>query len=88
MVHLGEKVQFKKKFNTSLFNHPLQIAEMAKAMGAEGIRVEDPKELSKALHRAMGINRPCVIEVMTDQDAIPPLGVRMATLEKFFQSGK
>lgn len=88
MVHLGEKVQFKKKFNTSLFRRPLQIAEMAKAMGADGVRVTNPTDLSNALQRALLIEKPCVVEVMTDQEAIPPLGVRMATLEKFFQNGK
>jgi acetolactate synthase-1/2/3 large subunit len=88
MVHLGEKLQFKDKFCTSMFRRPLEIAKMASAMGADGVRVEKPGDLSGALHRALFLDRPCVIEVMIDPNALPPLGARLATLEKFFQSDR
>ena len=48
-----------------------EYAEMAKAMGATGIKVEKPGEVNAALkqaHRENAEGKVCVIEVMTRQD--------------------
>jgi hypothetical protein len=42
MVCHGEKLQFKGKFSTGKFRYPLDIAGMARAMGAVGLSVEKP----------------------------------------------
>jgi acetolactate synthase-1/2/3 large subunit len=87
MVHLGETLQFKGKFCTSLFKRPLNVAQIAEAVGAQAFRVERGGELEQALHQALESGRPTVIDVHICPDAIPPTGMRLATLERFF-SGK
>lgn len=84
MVHMGETIQFKGKFNTALFNHPLQIAKIAEAMGARAIRVHEPGEVEQAVRYAIQANEPYVVEVMIDQESRPPSALRLETLEKFF----
>jgi thiamine pyrophosphate-dependent acetolactate synthase large subunit-like protein len=39
------------------------------------VRVEKPAELAPALQRAYGADRPVVIDVVTDIDALAPLAV-------------
>ncbi len=48
------------------------FAAIARSMGAEGIRVERPGEITPALEQALAAGRPCVVEVVTEQTAIPP----------------
>jgi acetolactate synthase-1/2/3 large subunit len=49
------------------------FAAIAEAMGAKGIRVEKPGELGSALDQAFSANRPCVVEVMTEINAVAPV---------------
>jgi acetolactate synthase-1/2/3 large subunit len=49
------------------------LAAIAESMGARGIRVEKPGEIPTALDQAFSANRPVVVEVMTDQDAVAPV---------------
>jgi acetolactate synthase-1/2/3 large subunit len=44
-------------------------------MGALGIRVEKPADFAPALAKAIAANRPVVIDVVTDIDALAPLAV-------------
>ena len=53
----------------------VNFATIADSMGAVGIRVEDPSELAAALGRGFEANRPVVIDVVTDIDALAPLAV-------------
>ncbi len=50
----------------------VNFARIAEDMGAVGIRVEDPKELPGALQRALKANRPVIIDVVTDIEAMAP----------------
>src|SRR5262245_18605756 len=50
------------------------FAAMGEAMGAKGIRVEKPGEISTALEQAFEAKGPCVIEVISDINAIAPWG--------------
>ena len=84
MVHLGETMQFKGKFNTALFNRPLDIAKIAEAQGALAFRAEKPGDVNRMVHAAIDANRPAVVEVIVDPEAKPPTGMRLQTLEKFF----
>jgi len=52
----------------------VSFAAVAETMGAKGIRVEKPGEINSALEQAFGSNRPCVIEVLSDINAIAPWG--------------
>jgi len=56
------------------YNH-VDFARLAEDMGALGIRIEKPSEIAGALERALKANRPAVIDVVTDIDALAPLAV-------------
>jgi acetolactate synthase-1/2/3 large subunit len=51
------------------------FAKIAEDMGALGIRVEKPDEIAPALKRALAANRPVVIDIATDIDALAPTAV-------------
>jgi acetolactate synthase-1/2/3 large subunit len=53
----------------------VNFARIAEDMGAVGIRVEKPGELGPAIERALKANRPVVIDVVTEIDALAPLAV-------------
>ena len=53
----------------------MNFARIAEDMGALGIRVEKPADFAGALEQALAANRPVVIDVVTDIDAIAPLAV-------------
>src|SRR5262245_37679890 len=53
----------------------VNFAKIAEDMGAVGIRVEKPGELGPALQRALKADRPVIIDVVTDMDALAPLAV-------------
>jgi len=51
------------------------FARIAEEMGALGIRVEDPKGLPAALAQGLAANRPVIIDVVTDIEALAPTAV-------------
>ena len=55
--------------------NPMNFARLAEDMGALGIRVENPDEITPALQRALAAGRPAVIDVATDIDALAPTAV-------------
>jgi acetolactate synthase-1/2/3 large subunit len=55
---------------------------IARAMGAEAIRVERERDLDAAIERAMAARGPFVVDVLVDPDEQAPLGGRLRSLEK------
>jgi acetolactate synthase-1/2/3 large subunit len=53
----------------------VNFARIAEDMGAVGIRVEKPGELGRAIEQGLKANRPVVIDVVTEIDALAPLAV-------------
>jgi acetolactate synthase-1/2/3 large subunit len=53
----------------------VNFARIAQDMGAIGIRVEKPDELAPALRQAYAADRPVVLDVVTDIEALAPLAV-------------
>jgi acetolactate synthase I/II/III large subunit len=53
----------------------VDFARIAAEMGALGIRVERPAEIGPAIARALEVDRPVIIDVVTDIDALAPLAV-------------
>jgi acetolactate synthase I/II/III large subunit len=51
------------------------FARLAEDMGALGLRVEKAADFAPALARALAANRPAVIDVVTDIEAIAPAAV-------------
>lgn len=54
------------------FNN-VNFAQIAKHMGAESIRVENPKDFTLALQKAIALNKCVILDVVTDVDALAPL---------------
>lgn len=54
------------------FTH-VNFAEIARSMGALGIRVEKPSELRSAFDQALSSGRPAVIDAVSDIEALAPL---------------
>ena len=48
------------------------FADVARAFGVEGIRVEQPDEIRPALERALSLNAPVVVDVVTDVEPRAP----------------
>jgi len=51
------------------------FARIAEDMGAIGIRVEQPKDIAPALAKALAADRPVILDVVTDIEALAPLAV-------------
>jgi acetolactate synthase-1/2/3 large subunit len=56
----------------------VNLAEVARGLGAFAIRVEDPRDLAGALKEAQNAGRVAVVEVVTDANSLPavPFGGR------------
>jgi acetolactate synthase-1/2/3 large subunit len=54
---------------------PMDFARLAGDMGAIGIRVEKPGDIAPAIARALKADRPVVIDVVTNIEALAPLAV-------------
>ena len=50
----------------------VDLADIARAFGCIGIRVEDPTQLPGVLGRALAAERPVVIDAVTDWRAVAP----------------
>ena len=53
----------------------MNFARLAEDMGALGIRVERASDIAPAFARALAANRPAVIDVVSDIEALAPLAV-------------
>jgi acetolactate synthase-1/2/3 large subunit len=61
--------------------YPVDHAAIARNCGCNGIRVTDPEQLNQALDAARASEVTTLIEVMTDENAFPPLTAYTAALE-------
>jgi acetolactate synthase I/II/III large subunit len=55
--------------------NPMNFAKLAEDMGALGIRVERASDIAPAFKRALAADRPVVIDVVCDIEALAPLAV-------------
>ncbi len=53
----------------------VDFAALAEEIGAIGIRVEKPADLAPAFDRALSAERPVILDVVTDIDALAPVAV-------------
>jgi acetolactate synthase I/II/III large subunit len=54
---------------------PVNHAAIAQACGLKGIRVERPQDIAAAIREAMAADTSVLLDVVTDPDAMPPVGV-------------
>lgn len=52
---------------------PVDHAAIARACGCQGVRIETPEGFAPALKAALAGNQVCVLDVMTDERAHPPV---------------
>jgi acetolactate synthase-1/2/3 large subunit len=52
--------------------HPTNLAQVAEGLGCPAIRVEHPAQIRPAIEMALERDRPLLIEVITDVEALPP----------------
>jgi sulfoacetaldehyde acetyltransferase len=62
---------FDGRFVASELANP-SFAAVARAMGADGIRVEHPDQIGDALRGAIGAGRPAVLELMLGDELAEP----------------
>jgi acetolactate synthase-1/2/3 large subunit len=68
----AENVKFRS--HTSAVNFaPVDHAAIARACGCNGVRIEDPAQLPAALQEARTSSKTTLIELMTDENAFPPI---------------
>lgn len=51
------------------------FAQLAETIGAMGLRVEKPEDLGPSIEKALDADRPVVIDVVTEIDALAPLAM-------------
>jgi acetolactate synthase-1/2/3 large subunit len=71
-IRQGQMAAYNKRVIGTEFNVRADFSAMARAFGAEGIRVKDCAEFRPAMERALNCGRPCVIDVITPTDPVPP----------------
>jgi acetolactate synthase-1/2/3 large subunit len=54
---------------------PVNHAAIAQACGLKGIRIERPEDIAAAIRGAMAADTSVLLDVVTDPDAMPPVGV-------------
>jgi acetolactate synthase-1/2/3 large subunit len=85
MVYQAEELQ--KKGGLESYDFPrLDIASLTKSLGAIGLRVTRPDEISDALEKVRKANKPAVIDVIIDPDEVSPLKKRIESIQKHMKA--
>lgn len=82
-VHHGQKMQYDGRTHGTEFR-PMDVASIARALGARGITVRRPEEAGPALKLALAAGGPAVLDVAPDSDEPPPILSRVRALDRFF----
>ncbi|MFC4810196.1 thiamine pyrophosphate-binding protein [Paenibacillus sp. GCM10023250] len=83
MVYHGHALQFKRT-HASFEQEPVDIAQMAAAMGIPSYRVEAMDDFREdAIHRLLAANGPAVLEIALKDNNTPPMGDRVKFLSSF-----
>jgi acetolactate synthase-1/2/3 large subunit len=72
-IREGQKAAYDRRIIGTEFTQRADFATMARAFGAEGIRAsESYSDLRDAVQHGLNCGKPCVIDVIIEQDAVPP----------------
>jgi acetolactate synthase-1/2/3 large subunit len=77
----AEDVKF-GRHTTACYFAPVDHAQIARACGCHGVRVERPSEYLPALREALAAEETTVIDVITDPHAYPPITMFDEKLER------
>jgi len=87
MVEHGDTLVTGRPVCPSRYRTPIDIAGMAQALGAVGLRVDAPGAFEEALRGAIQLRRPVVIDARIDPSEVPPtLRVRTDALRRMFEA--
>lgn len=70
MVEPGDASTVGRAVCPSRFRVPVDLAAMARSLGAVGLRVETPSGFEEALAVALRSDRPCVLDVLVDRSEV------------------
>jgi acetolactate synthase-1/2/3 large subunit len=77
----AEDVKFGRHTSAVRFA-PVDHAQIARACGCRGVRIERAADYLPALREALAADETTVIDVFTDPDAYPPITLFDGTLER------
>jgi acetolactate synthase-1/2/3 large subunit len=81
MVKHGQRLAGVEQIGCDL--PPTDFAALARALGAEGITIRSPGELSTLdVASMLARNGPTLLDVFIDPEEVPPMSVRMRVLGK------
>jgi len=72
LVHELQKFSLGENTVSTTFKE-INVAKIARGLGAESYRINEPGELSEILPKALNAGVPTVIEVIIDSDEVPPI---------------
>lgn len=84
-VYHGQKLQYDGRTHGVEFRR-MDVAAIARALGAEAFVVKRPRELRETFAAALRAKGPVVVDVWIDADEPPPLQSRVRSLEASFTS--
>ncbi len=93
MVRQWQDLFYGQRYSATVLDDAVDFVKLAKAMGAEGVRVETRKEFDAALERALSLGKPIVIDCQIDPDdkvwpmVAPGAAISEAFDEKDLESG-
>jgi acetolactate synthase-1/2/3 large subunit len=82
-VYHGQQLQYAGRTIGCDFKR-MDLAAVARALGADGISLSRPEEIGPALRAALAGGRPTVLDVAIDAEEVPPIHSRIKSLERFF----
>lgn len=86
MVYHGERMVLGHDLGANRFRAPLDIAAMARAMGAAGVRVDSTAAFRRAFAEALTSGQPTVIDAVIDAEEVPqPLTHRARAVARSIQ---
>ncbi|OMF96527.1 hypothetical protein BK147_13075 [Paenibacillus sp. FSL R7-0337] len=68
------------RIDGTIFEVPMNAVKFAESLGAAGFRCETQEEFAAAIREAVALNKPAVIELLTDRDEMPPTAHRTLDL--------
>ncbi len=73
MVCQWQRLFYEKRYSGSVYELDSNLAKIAEAFGAKGIRVSKYKDLAPALEKAKGSKKPILVEVMvaSEENVLP-----------------
>ncbi len=85
MVRQWQNLFYGQRYSATVLNDAVDFVKLAKAMGADGIRVSSKEEFSEAFARALTLGKPVVIDCQIDcDDKVWPMVAPGASIREVF----